>query len=439
MWRRRRSPSRSGSTRRRRRRPTIPKLREKKINRVDLVSQALAMVENFLTDYPDDPAADQAAFSEANALLELKAYKDVIARATKFAARYPKSDYLDSFWYIVAFGHFALGEHEQALDMAKKVAESKRIDKQTGREVESPNKWEAIYIMGQVYHSLGKAAQAIAEYTRVEDRFADAKQAIAYFMRQEISLPEVTTIRPAQPAEVELKFRNVAAVDTKLYRIDLMKFGLLKRNLAGITQINLAGIRPFFETRLELGDGKDYRDRTHKLTLPVKEEGAYLLVCRGGDLYASGLVLVSPLAVEVQEDAPSGQVRVTVKNVLKDSYISEVQAKVIGSRNDDFVSGATDLRGVFVAQGVRGTSTVIAETDAGRYAFFRGQTELGPAPEPAKPAAAETPPRRPDQRQASRRRPRQRPAPQSRARQLEDPIRQRRRAQADLSSRTKPA
>ena len=178
-----------------------PKLREKKINRVDLVSQALAMLENFLTDYPDDPAADQAAFTEANALLELKAYKDVIARATKFAARYPKSDYLDSFWYIVAYGHFALGEHEQALDMAKKVAEAKRIDKQTGREVDSPNKWQAVYIMGQVYHSLGKAAQAIAEYTRVEDRFADAKQAIAYFMRQEISLPEVTTIRPAEPAE----------------------------------------------------------------------------------------------------------------------------------------------------------------------------------------------------------------------------------------------
>jgi len=79
-------------------------------------------------------------------------------------------------------------------------------------------------------------------------------------MRQEIGLPEVTTIRPAQPAEVELKFRNVATLDTKLYRIDLMKFGLLKRNLAGITQINLAGIRPFFETKLELGDGKDYRD-----------------------------------------------------------------------------------------------------------------------------------------------------------------------------------
>jgi hypothetical protein len=365
-----------------------PKLREKKINRVDLIAQALSMIDHFLVEYPDDPAADQAAFSACNALLELKAFRPVIARATKSAALYPQSDYLDSFWYIVAYGHFALGEHEQALAMARKVSEAHRIDKKTGADVESPNKWQAIYIMGQVYHSLGEAAKAIAEYTRVEDRFADAKQAIAYFLRKEISVPEVTVIRPGKPAELEMKFRNLATADVKVYRIDLMKFSLLKRNLAGITQINLAGIRPLHEVTLDLGDGKDYRDRTENLKLPLKDEGAYLLVCRGGDLYASGLVLVSPLAVEVQEDAASSEIRVTVKNVVKNRYVSDVEAKVIGSRNADFISGETDLRGVFVAQGVRGKSTVIAQADSGRYAFFRGQTELGPA-EPAKPG--ETP------------------------------------------------
>ena len=52
---------------------------------------------------------------------------------------------------------------------------------------------------------------------------------------------------------------------------------------------------------------------------------------------------------------------------------------MIGSRNDDFVSGATDLRGVFVADGIRGRSTVIAQAEPSRYAFFRGQTDLVPA------------------------------------------------------------
>ncbi|HJS07912.1 MAG TPA: MG2 domain-containing protein, partial [Pirellulales bacterium] len=365
-----------------------PKLREKKVNRVVLIQQALAMLDHFLTLYPEDPAADQAAFSLANALLELKVHKEVVERASRYAERYKTSEFLDSFWYIQAYGHFALGEHEKALEMAKKVAEHKRTERQTGREIESPNKWQAIYIMGQVFHSLGKAAEAIAEYTKVNERFQDAKEAIAYFTRKAISLPEVTTVRPNEAAEVELKFRNVAAAEIRVYRIDLMKFSLLKRNLLGITEINLSGIRPFFEETFKLGDGKDYRDRTEKLKLPLKEEGAYLVVCRGDDLHASGLVLVSPLSVEVQEDAPAGRVRVTVKNVLDEDYVADAHAKVIGSRNNEFVSGQADLRGVFVAEGIQGKSTVIAQVEDDRYAFFRGQTELGPPQAPNAPATA---------------------------------------------------
>ena len=38
------------------------------------------MLEGFLTAYPDDPAADQAAFAAANALLDLKAYREAAAR-----------------------------------------------------------------------------------------------------------------------------------------------------------------------------------------------------------------------------------------------------------------------------------------------------------------------------------------------------------------------
>jgi hypothetical protein len=75
--------------------------------------------------------------------------------------------------------------------------------------------------------------------------------------------------------------------------------------------------------------------------------------------------------------------------------VHNVQVKVIGSRNDDFVAGDTDLRGIFVADGIHGRSTVIARAEPSRYAFFRGQTELAlpapaaaPAPAPAAPQAA---------------------------------------------------
>ena len=372
-----------------------PRLREAGVTRVHLLHRAWAMLENFLTAHPDDPAADQASFAAANALLDLKAYAQAAEACNRYAARYPKSRLLDSFWYMIGYCHFARGQHQQALQMCRRVAEAEHVDPATGRRAESPNKWQAIYILGQIHHSLGQAAQAIQYYRRVQDRFADAREAIQYFLRKQISLPEVTTVAPGRPVELELRFRNIASCEVKVYRIDLMKFSLLRRQLETITEINLAGIDPYHETALTLGDGLDYRDRTHRLALPLEDEGAYLVVCRGDSLHTSGLVLVSPLAVEVQEDVASGRVRTTVRDTAKNRYVGDVHVKVIGSRNEQFVSGSSDLRGVFIADGIRGKATVIALKEPAQYAFYRGQAELLPTvpqPEKAKAAAAKARP-----------------------------------------------
>jgi alpha-2-macroglobulin len=353
-----------------------PKLVEASLTRVHLIAAAIRMLDHFLTTWPRDPAADQASFALANALLDLEQYETAIARAESYAERYPQSRLLDSYWYIIGYSHFALKQPEQALEMCRKVAEASFANPETGGQRPADNRWEAIYIMGQVYHSLGRAAQAIAEYTRVADRFADAMQAIEFFSRKAITLDEVTTLEPEDPRRVDLQFRNIAEASIKVYRIDLMKFGLMQRNLDRITAINLAGIKPYHEQTVELGDGNDYRDRTHELTLPLEEEGAYLVVCRGENLYASGLVLVTPLSLQVQEDPTSGRVRVTVRDATRDQFLDDVHVKVIGSANEEFDSGETDLRGLFIADDIKGTSTIIARADAGEYAFYRGELAL---------------------------------------------------------------
>ena len=46
------------------------KLRQAKVNKVDLLHRGWTMLENFLTAWPDDPAADQAAFAAAGTLLD---------------------------------------------------------------------------------------------------------------------------------------------------------------------------------------------------------------------------------------------------------------------------------------------------------------------------------------------------------------------------------
>jgi uncharacterized protein YfaS (alpha-2-macroglobulin family)/outer membrane protein assembly factor BamD (BamD/ComL family) len=365
------------------------KLREKKLTRLALIAAAERMLDSFLTAHPDDPAADQAAFADANALLEMEQYDRAVAKCLAYIDRYPKSELVDSYWYVVGYSHFAAGRPEAALEVCRKVAEMKHTDA-AGRQTDSRNKQRAIYILGQVYHSLGKAADAIREYTRIADQIPDAKLAIDYFAHRTIALPEVTTIRPSEPAKVVLKFRNVPNVDVKAYRIDLMKFSLLRQNLSAITQINLSGIRPLYESTIELGDGKDYRDREHSLTMPIKDEGAYLVVCRGDNLHTSGFVLISPLKVEVQEQPASGEVRATVKNVAEDKFVADIHVKIIGSRDGEFKAGETDLRGVFAAEPISGRSTVIAQAGSNRYAFYRGDVDLLPAAEPTAAAAEPT-------------------------------------------------
>jgi alpha-2-macroglobulin len=75
---------------------------------------------------------------------------------------------------------------------------------------------------------------------------------------------------------------------------------------------------------------------------------------------------------------------------------------VIGSGNGAFFSGETDLRGVFVAEGVRGQVTAVARKGSNQYAFHRGTTSIGPPPAPAAPNApgAGQPPQQPAPNQA---------------------------------------
>ena len=125
--------------------------------------------------------------------------------------------------------------------------------------------------------------------------------------------------------------------------------------------------------------------------LPISGEGAYLVICRGDNLYTSGLILITPLKLEIQETPAEGSVRVNVRDLTAaGNYIPEVLVKVVGTNNDLFFSGHTDLRGVFQADGVNGTATVLARAEGGKYAFYRGQKTHGTPPKPNAAAQEQT-------------------------------------------------
>ena len=330
------------------------------------LKRTVTLLSQFLTLYPTSPLADDAAFSLANALLDLEAFEAVVRLCQLNQAHYPDSDFLTSFQYVEALGLFSLLQYDQAIHAATLVAASQSEDRDFAR-----------YILGQIYHAQGKPAEAISWYNRVKDNYPDAKESIAYFEEKRIALPEVTVKRPKTDVAFTLKYRNIKEAEIQVYSVDLMKLYLREKDLRRVTQVQLAGIEPTVSQTVSLGDGKDYIDKEREIALPLTQEGAYLVICRGDNLFTSGLILVTPLEIEVQEDTVSGRVRVNVRNAVVGNYLPKVHVKTVASADERLISGETDLRGIFVADGMRGKSTVIARDQINRYAFYRGTQWLG--------------------------------------------------------------
>ena len=102
-----------------------------------------------------------------------------------------------------------------------------------------------------------------------------------------------------------------------------MQLYLTRRNLNGISGIDLAGITPLVEKAVTLGSGADYDDQSRSIELPLAKEGAYLAMIRGENLYASGIVLVSPLEIEALEDPAGGRVRITVRDARTKDLVAQ--------------------------------------------------------------------------------------------------------------------
>ncbi len=334
--------------------------------KAELMSMAEAMFWRFMALYPRNPLTDDAAFSRVNLTLDRKAYETSVYLCRQYLERFPESDFVSSFQYMEALGFFSMLRYNEAIEAAREVAESDSEDRDL-----------AIYILGQIYHAKQNPAQAISYYKRVQHKFPDAREAAVYFERKEISLQEVSSFTPGKPVEIELAYRNIKEAHFQIFQVDLMKLYLKEKNLSRITGIKLSGISPQLETKLTLGSGEDYADFKRTIRLDLEKEGAYLVICRGDDLFASGLVLITPLEIHVQEDRSSGRIRVNVINSEDGRYAANVHVKVIGSENEKFSSGETDLRGIFVADGISGTPTVIVRDRSNRYAFYRGETRIG--------------------------------------------------------------
>ncbi|MCF7787427.1 MAG: tetratricopeptide repeat protein [Prosthecobacter sp.] len=333
-----------------------------------LLERSRNLLRRFVTLHAKDELADDAAFSLANVFFDLKDYASVVQTAGNAATTFTKSTFLNNFHYMTALGRFWQYQFPEALAAAAPVA--------AGSSDDAPN---ARYITAQIYHAQGKFAEAVRWYEKVKDEFDDASESIAMLQEKSVKLPFATSTRPGQPVKVELEHRNVKEAVLLIYRVDLMKLQERQKDLSSVGSVNLSGITPQAEMKVPLGNGMDYAWNKRTIELPLKDEGAYLVICRGDSQMTSSLVLITTLDMEVHEDAQNGAVRVQVRDSIRKAYVADAEiAAYDTSGAAQPQKGRTDPRGAFNASGIHGQAVIVVKLGDSRYAVYRSRGNLMP-------------------------------------------------------------
>ncbi len=358
-----------------------PSLDKKGRTRASLTFEGILELQRFVALHPRDPQAPEAGLNLVTAHLGLADYVTASKLGGEFAAAYTEPRFADAFQYSRAVAEWYLTHDDAALELLKRIATAEYRNA-GGMRYDSPNRNLANYILAQIHHARQEYADAASFYTKVETVFPDARETLQGFREKHIALPEVTNARPHEKIELELSHRNIKEAELLVYPVDLMTLYLREKNLSRITQVNLSGIAPTIKKTVALEAKEGMRVAETKVALELAEAGAYLVICRGDDLHASGLVLISTLDIEVKEDANTGRLRVQVLDHASGRFVRDVDVRVIGSENAGFLAGRSDPRGLFTADGVVGNATVIARTGDRQYAFHRGTLALAVQPRP---------------------------------------------------------
>lgn len=328
-------------------------------DRPGLLSAVSEQMSRYLAEHPEHPHASDAFLSLASAHLERGDFDESIAWGRAGLARHPESDMAPAIRYFLAFAHFRQGHFDEALRLCQEVTKASEDD---------DNGAMATYIMAQIHHARGNIQRARELYQKIEGRFRDAAETLADFERERFTLPELINAPAGREVVLPLQLQNIRRVDLRAYPVDLPRLVRLKGSLEKFSDINLAGIQPVWSRTLEvpLSDG---RLQSVEVRPALGPRGAFLVLARAGARVTHALVLRDSLQLDVIHNPSESRIRVTVRD-SRGRPIPGARVLLRGSESSRFLAGNTDLRGIFVADEVDGTVTVVG-SHQGAFGLFR--------------------------------------------------------------------
>jgi hypothetical protein len=223
------------------------------------------------------------------------------------------------------------------------------------------------YLFAKIHHLRGELAKAVALYRSVDRSFEDARDALQFLTKQELSIPETAVFGVGETVRLPVKRKNLTALDLKIYEVDLMLLIAVEKDLRAANRIDLTGVPTEDRVAREWKDGGDYRWHEEEIPLGLSKKGVYLVVARSGAIVTSSLVIVSDLSMSVQVVGDRVRVYAVDKKTgqpMKDVFVKIADGKQIKAQ------GFTDARGVFEGRGISGAVMVVAEME-GNFALYR--------------------------------------------------------------------
>lgn len=85
---------------------------------------ALALFRQIVTEYPNDPLADDAQFGSAECYFQMGKYEEAITEYQKVVNQFPFGDQVPFAFLKIGFSHLALEQRDLALDNFRNVSEA---------------------------------------------------------------------------------------------------------------------------------------------------------------------------------------------------------------------------------------------------------------------------------------------------------------------------
>jgi hypothetical protein len=323
-----------------------------------LHQEAAESLSRFIAYFPASPFAPAAQQLVVASLESLGEPAHVVDEALKFERRYPNHHFLDEVLHAALKADFARGRYDRVVEKAPQLIE-REFPRPDGKKGPSEHAPSARYLLAQSHHVLGDLPKALEAYRAVAPQFPDAAAAVEHLTAKTLSAPQVVHSALSEEPVLEVEWKNLSALQLKVYRVDLPLLFAVRKDLRSVSAIDLTGIDPVKRLEQKL-EGKPFTPQKTKLSLPTKDKGVYLVAGGAEGREFSTIVVRSDLKLEVQRSADRLRVHLLPRGAA---------AVKVSDGASIVASGKADARGIFEAVVAPGRAAVLAERE-GHFALY---------------------------------------------------------------------